>query len=139
MPRIRTTAALLAATAALAVAAAAPAVAGDVTTPTSTSAGSVVGDWTIRTDGIKQTITFTSDGKVSGFAGCNRFAGGYTTTAAGAITIGPLVTTLIACDEKANNAETSFLTRVQAAVSYVAKPKVLRLYTPKDLMVFRAG
>lgn len=128
---LRTLGAMLVAGAAL-VTVAVPAQAGDVVTPT----GSLVGDWRTSTNGVRQTITFEADGSVFGDAGCNRFTGTYTTDGNG-ISIGPLATTLIACEDAVMDAETIFLTKVQAAVSYQALPKRLKLFTPKDLMTFR--
>ena len=132
--RRRIGAAALAASALL-VTMAAPAMAGDVS---STSAKSPVGDWRTRTSGVTQTITFTDDGMVFGDAGCNRFTGSYTTDGS-SITIGPLATTLMACEQPVMDAEQTFLVRLQAAVSYRAKAETLRIYAPKDLIRFVAN
>lgn len=134
MSRARRGAFAIAATVGLLFAAAAPAMAGDVVS--SSSAKSPVGDWRTRTNGVKQTITFTKDGKVFGDAGCNRFTGGYKTGADGAITIGPLATTLMMCEENIMNAEATFLVRIQAAVGYNVTPKRLQVFAPKDLVTF---
>ena len=117
-------------TAALLVLLASPAIAGDVAAPMNP-----VGDWRTRPDGVRQTITFTADGQVSGDAGCNRFVGGYTVKG-GTIAIGPLATTLMMCEDSVMAAESSFLTRIQAAVSYSATKRVLKIYAPKDLVRF---
>ncbi len=135
MPRAGRTIAAVATSVGLLVAFAGPAMAGDVA-PSSTSK-SPVGDWKTRTNGVKQTITFTKDGEVFGDAGCNRFTGGYTTGPDGAISIGPLATTLMACQENVMNAEATFLVRIQAAVGYNVKPKTLQIFAPKDLVTFR--
>lgn len=131
MRMLRTMGAVLLAGAAIVVAAV-PAQAGDV----AAASGSIVGDWRTATNGVRQTITFDADGKVFGNAGCNRFTGIYTTDG-NEISVGPLATTLIACEDKVMDAETIFLTKVQAAVSYQAAERRLKLFTPKDLMVFR--
>ncbi len=133
MSAVRIHLAAVAAAAGLVLAMTTPAMAGDVVSPS--AAKSPVGDWRTRTDGVKQTITFTKDGKVFGEAGCNRFTGGYTTDGQ-SITIGPLATTLMMCSERVMNAETTFLVRLQAAVSYHAKAKILRIFAPKDLVQF---
>lgn len=117
--------------AALLVAFAAPASAGD----SGSALRTPVGDWRTATNGVKQTITFTEDGKVYGDSGCNRFTGGYTVRG-DRIHIGPLASTMMACEQKKMDAEQVFLTRVQAAVSYTATKKVLRLYAPKDMTRF---
>jgi len=135
MSRARRGAMAIAASVVLLLAAAAPAMAGDVVS-TSSAQKSPVGDWRTRTNGVKQTITFTKDGKVFGDAGCNRFTGGYTTGDDGAITIGPLATTLMMCQENVMNAEATFLVRIQAAVAYNATAKRLQVFAPKDLVTF---
>lgn len=115
----------------LLTAAAVPAFAGD----SGAATRSPVGDWRTSTRGVAQTITFTEDGKVFGDSGCNRFTGGYT-TAGDRITIGPLASTMMACEESVMNAEATFLTRIQAAVGYSATKKVLKIYAPKDMVRF---
>lgn len=123
----------IAASAGLLIAAVAPAMAADVISSSTTK--SPVGDWRTRTSGVTQTVTFTRSGKVFGDAGCNRFTGRYTTDGQ-EITIGPLATTLMMCEESVMNAEATFLVRLQAAVGYQAKAKTLRIYAPKDLTTF---
>lgn len=112
---------------------AAPAMAGD-TSPSS----SPIGDWKTSTRGVKQTLTFTKDGKVFGDSGCNRFTGGYTVKG-DKIKIGPLASTLMACPQRQMDAEFAFLTKLQAAKTFSATPVVLRLYTAKDLLRLRAA
>ncbi len=127
---------LLAATvmAGLLLATAAPAMAGD----SGGALRSPVGDWRTQTNGVKQTITFDDEGKVFGDSGCNRFTGAYKVKG-DRITIGPLASTLMACDQARMDAEQTFLTRLQAAVSYTATKKVLKIYAPKDLVRFVAN
>ncbi|MDP1876028.1 MAG: META domain-containing protein [Actinomycetota bacterium] len=139
MSRVLRGAACIAIGGSLLVALAGPAMAGDVAPSTGSSAAaprSPVGDWRTRTDGVLQTITFAADGTVSGSAGCNRFAGTYSTDGS-AISIGPLATTLMACEENIMNAEATFLVRLQAAVSYKATAKTLKVFAPKDMIPFR--
>jgi len=40
------------------------------------------------------------------------------------------------CEENVMNAEATFLVRLQAAVTYQAKPKTLKVFAPKDLVQF---
>jgi heat shock protein HslJ len=119
----RTTRGLLAATftAALLAVVASPAMAGDMPA----DHGSVLGDWKTRTDGVKQTVTFDSEGKVFGDAGCNRFTGGYTVKN-GKIKIGPLASTMMFCEGKMD-AEAAFLTSLQGATSFHATDTTLKL------------
>ena len=130
----RTTRGLLAATftAALLAVVASPALAGDMPA----DHGSVVGDWTTRTDGVKQTVTFDTKGKVFGSAGCNRFTGGYTVKKDGSLKIGPLASTMMFCEGKMD-AEQIFLNKLQNAVGYHATDAKLKIFTPKDVMTLR--
>ena len=73
-----------------------------------------------------------------GDAGCNRFTGGYTVKG-DRITIGPLASTLKACEPSIMDAEASFLFKIQAAVGYTATKKVLKLFTIKDVVRFTAA
>lgn len=131
MTRIRRSVIATALAAGLLAAVAAPALAGD----TGAAMGSPVGDWRTSTNGVKQTITFTKDGKVFGDSGCNRFSGGYRTHG-DRIEIGPLASTMMACAQPKMDAEYTFLTRIQAATSFTVTKKVLKLYAPKDMVRF---
>lgn len=51
-------------------------------------------------NGSKASITFGADGKVSGTGGCNTFSGTFTTTGT-KVTMGPLATTMMACESPA--------------------------------------
>jgi heat shock protein HslJ len=115
------------------LATAAPAVAGDTGGPLR----SPVGEWRTSTDGVRQTITFAKDGTVFGDSGCNRFTGGYTVKG-DRITIGPLASTMMACPQPQMDAEATFLFKLQAAVSYHATKKVLKIFTIKDVVRFVA-
>ena len=123
----------------VALVAATPAMAGDAPAPGSAGVGASTpeGEWRTRTDGVRQTVTFDADGTVYGDSGCNRFTGSYEVDG-DMLTIGPLASTLIMCEENVMDAEQIFLTKLQAAVSFTATDARLRLYTPKDLMVLRA-
>ncbi len=110
-----------------------PAMAGDVAPPN----GSVVGDWRTSTDGVRQTLTFDSDGSVYGDSGCNRFTGGYTIKG-DRIKIGPLASTLKACPEPIMGAEMAFLTTLQSAKTFAATDTRLKLYGPSDVLKLRA-
>ena len=115
------------------VATAAPAMAGDA----ASSHGSIVGDWKTRTDGVRQTVTFDKKGNVFGDSGCNRFTGGYTVKSDGTLKVGPLASTMMFCEGKMD-AEAAFLNKLQNVVAYKATDARLKLFTPRDLMVFKA-
>lgn len=112
----------------------APALAGDG----GATLRSPVGDWRTRTDGVKQTITFDAKGRVYGDSGCNRFTGGYQVKG-DRLTVGPLATTLMACAPDVMAAEQTFLARLQAATSYKATTRVLKVFAPKDMIRFVAN
>jgi heat shock protein HslJ len=62
--------------------------------------------------GTTLTAVFTPDGKVSGDAGCNTYNGPYKLDGT-ALTVGPLATTMKACDQAIMDQETQFLTALQ--------------------------
>jgi heat shock protein HslJ len=61
--------------------------------------------------GTELTATFTED-QVSGSAGCNQYNGSYTLDG-DTVTIGPLATTRMACEQDVMDQETAFLTALQ--------------------------
>jgi heat shock protein HslJ len=62
--------------------------------------------------GTTLTATFAADGTVSGNAGCNGFNGPYTLDGT-SLTVGPLATTMKACEQPIMDQETQFLTALQ--------------------------
>ena len=62
--------------------------------------------------GTTLTATFTPDGQVAGNAGCNTYSGPYKLDGT-SLTVGPLATTMMACDQKIMDQETAFLTALQ--------------------------
>jgi heat shock protein HslJ len=120
-------------TAGLLLATAMPAMAGDIAAPR----GTLTGDWKTRTMGVKQTVTFDGKGHVYGDSGCNRFTGGYTVKGS-TLKVGPLASTMMFCEGKMD-AEAVFLNKLQHVVSYSATDTTLKLFTPKDLTVFKAA
>lgn len=60
----------------------------------------------------KLTVTFAEDGSVSGSSGCNTFTGEYKLEG-DALTVGPLASTMMACEQPAMDQETQFLTAIQ--------------------------
>jgi heat shock protein HslJ len=111
---------------------AAPAMAGDFPAKSYTQ----VGEYRTSTNGVKQTITFTKDGKVFGDSGCNRFTGGYTTKG-GHITIGPLASTLMACPDPQMKAEFTFLTKLQESKTFKATAATLKLDGTKGKLTLK--
>lgn len=68
--------------------------------------------------GVSASISFQADGTVQGFGGCNDFSGGYSTGDNGTISIGPLMSTMKACDDPAGSFEVQLLTALQNATKW---------------------
>jgi heat shock protein HslJ len=80
--------------------------------------------------GTNLTAEFAEDGTISGESGCNSFSGSYEVTG-NQITIGPLATTRMACNEPVGvmEQETQYLAALQSASSYLIEGNVLELRT----------
>jgi heat shock protein HslJ len=90
-------------------------------------ANPLIGDWVVTgynngaggvvspAIGTTLTATFTAD-MVSGSSGCNTFTGSYTLDGIN-VTIGPLASTMMACEQPAMDQETAFLTALQTPSS----------------------
>ena len=65
------------------------------------------------------TLNFGADGQVSGNSGCNNYSGGYETSGA-ALKIGPLASTMMACDKPAGvmDQEQQYLAALQNAATF---------------------
>ncbi len=77
-------------------------------------------------DGADLTADFSPDGTVSGNGGCTTFSGGYSYTA-DTIHIGPLMSTMMACDDATNTLEQRYLTALQAATVWTIQGGSLEL------------
>ncbi|MCU0304424.1 MAG: META domain-containing protein [Thermoanaerobaculales bacterium] len=66
--------------------------------------------------GSRLTLEF-QDGRVSGDSGCNRFHGSFTVDGNG-LTIGPLATTRMACDDETMAQEQQFLAAIASAATW---------------------
>ena len=62
--------------------------------------------------GTTLTATFTADGEVGGNAGCNSYSGPYKLDGT-SLTVGPLATTMKACEQAIMDQETQFLAALQ--------------------------
>ncbi len=67
--------------------------------------------------GTTVTAIFGADGKLSGNAGCNTYNSTYTTDG-DKITIGPLATTRMACEQAVMDQETNYLNALAEAATY---------------------
>lgn len=76
-------------------------------------------DPSARTGNDQKTfVRFHPDGKISGFAGCNRFFGTFVATDS-TLDVGPLGTTRMACPDAIMQQETAFLGEISAATGYL--------------------
>lgn len=78
--------------------------------------------------GAAITANFGKDGQLTGNDGCNDYNGPYKVTG-NQISIGPLATTRMACDQALMDQETQYLAALQSAATYAIEGKVLELRT----------
>lgn len=71
-------------------------------------------------------IDFDEGGNVSGSNGCNRYSGPYQ-TGGNSISIGPLMTTMMACPELVMEQEQAYMTALQSATDYEIRGDKLTL------------
>jgi heat shock protein HslJ len=62
--------------------------------------------------GTTLSATFTADGQIGGNAGCNSYSGPYKLDGT-SLTVGPLATTMMACEQAISDQETAFLAALQ--------------------------
>ncbi len=67
--------------------------------------------------GTEPVVTFGPDGIVSGTGGCNQFSGGYGVEG-DTITIGPLMSTMMACDEELMAQESAIMQALEGATTW---------------------
>jgi heat shock protein HslJ len=110
------------------------------TLPSSSSSSSASGpealvgpDWTLESiggkpvvDGTTLTAAFSADGRVSGSAGCNRYFGS-ARPGTGTLSVGPLGSTMMACEQRVMDQEMLYLASLQAATSFTIQGRELRL------------
>jgi heat shock protein HslJ len=79
------------------------------------------------------TIAFsTADGQISGSAGCNSYFAGFTEEAGGALSIGPVGSTMMACPEAIMNQETEYLSALE-------KVRQFQFFNGKLLIIYDGG
>ena len=92
--------------------------------------------------GTSITLQFVN-GRLTGFAGCNTYNAGYTTTlAAGGtndITVAPIAATGQVCSQEIMNQEQAYLESLEAATSYAIEGATLTLATVNGPLVFDAA
>ena len=89
------------------------------------SAGGLAGtDWLLASvggtpvaSGTNADLLFT-DAEAGGFAGCNRFFADYTSDGTSTLTLGPIATTMKACDDATDQFEQAYLAALATVASY---------------------
>ena len=86
------------------------------------------------------TLSFGTDGQVSGYGGCNQFSGPYTQSGA-SLRFGPLVSTRRACVEPGlNEQETAYFAALESTTRYSIEGGQLLLYSGNEVVArFRRG
>lgn len=85
--------------------------------------------------GTTLTADFGKDGTLSGNAGCNTYSGAYKVNG-DQITVGPLVSTMMACSEPAGvmEQETLYLAALQSAATYQIEGNIVQMRTKDDAL-----
>jgi len=79
------------------------------------------------TAGVGISAQFTSDGMVSGSAGCNRYTGTYTVSGSSITFPSPMATTMMMCDESVMAQESAYLSVLGEVKTYAIKGDQLTL------------
>jgi len=77
--------------------------------------------------GVGISAQFSSDGKVSGSAGCNRYSGTYTVSGNSITISSSMATTMMMCDESVMEQESAYLKALPEAKTYAVKGDQLTL------------
>ena len=94
-----------------------------------------IGEMTLADD-VELYVQFETDGELAGFAGCNRFFGSYELTD-GALKIGPLGSTRMACPPDVTAFEYSFIEAMQSAAIVARAETRIALKDDKGLTTVR--
>ncbi|WP_027967694.1 META domain-containing protein [Halomonas halocynthiae] len=81
-------------------------------------------------------VLHSEDNRVSGAAGCNRLMGGFKTSE-NQLELGPLATTMMACDSASMALEQRFLAALNEVASYRVLVSQLELYNANDELLAR--
>jgi heat shock protein HslJ len=87
---------------------------------------------------IVPTIAFGADGRVSGFAGCNRFSGTYDTDGP-TLTVSRLATTKIACPRPASAVEADYLAALDGVTTWAIDSEGRLTLDGAVLLLFASG
>ena len=96
--------------------------------------------WVLEGTLLRTEITaIFEEGKLTGSSGCNTYNGTYTITSGAGeneISVGPLATTRMACQERIMNQETLYLSALEEAETYVIEGTTLTIYAPGGALIF---
>jgi heat shock protein HslJ len=86
------------------------------------------------------TIEFTSDGKVSGSSGCNRYAGAYKVSGNSIQISSPLASTMMACSQEIMDQESAYLKSLGEVTAFTSTQDQLTLKdaSNKSVLVYAA-
>lgn len=84
-------------------------------------------------EGTSPVVTFGADGIVSGNAGCNQFSGGYSVDGS-TIAIGPLLSTMMACEEPIGSQEAAIIVALDTATEWSITGDTAELRGPGDAL-----
>ncbi len=88
-------------------------------------------------EGTEITLSFFEEGSLSGNSGCNQYSGGYTVNDDQTVTIGPLMSTLMACEgEGVGEQETAFQAALNATTQIFEEDGKLVLVGPETTLIF---
>jgi putative lipoprotein len=82
------------------------------------------------------TLSFGTDGRVTGSSGCNRYFGAYRLADESGLEIGPLAGTRMFCQGALGKQETRYLEALEATTGYALDQR-LRLFQPSGALEFR--
>ena len=74
------------------------------------------------------TAQFTTDGSISGSAGCNQYSGKYTVSGSSITIKTPIASTMMACDQKVMDQETAYLKMLADARGYTVSGDQLTFF-----------
>jgi heat shock protein HslJ len=91
-------------------------------------------------DASRPTLEFGDDGKVYGFGGCNRYFGSYELEASGALSLGRIGATRMACPPPILDREDAFFAALEAIDRFAIAGGELTLSGANDArLVFRSA
>lgn len=83
-------------------------------------------------------IIFGEDGSVSGTSGCNQYGGSYTLEG-DTLGFGPLMSTLMACEEPAMSVEAAYLDALGSASTFTIRGNMLEIVYAAGLLTFETA